>query len=164
MQIQTLLAHSPVVAVPMAGVASTAGPPVARTLGVHLVARHPSSLPNHSRAQKLSFFQASLRSSCGRHPAWATGWCPLGCSSAHSAAHSSKRTAAVHSSAKQQRTARVTHTPQPPPALLLLLLFCKQCYDLTHVLSCMQFDACFLMLVPEFGSGFVMVFWIPLHL
>ena len=157
-QIQILLAHSPVVAVPMAGVASTAGPPVARTLGVHLVARHPSSLPNHSRAQKLSFFQASLRSSCGRHPAWATGWCPLGCSSAHSAAQSSKRTAAAHSSsAKQQRTARVTHTPQPPPALLLLL-FCKQCYDLTHVLSCMQFDACFLMLVPDLGSGFVMVF------
>ena len=156
-QIQILLAHSPVVAVPMAGVASTAGPPVARTLGVHLVARHPSSLPNHSRAQKLSFFQASLRSSCGRHPAWATGWCPLGCSSAHSAAQSSKRTAAVHSSsAKQQRTARVTHTPQPPPALLLLL-FCKQCYNLTHVLSCMRFDAYFLMLVPEFGSGFVMI-------
>ena len=104
-QIQILLAHSPVVAVPMAGVASTAGPPVARTLGVHLVARHPSSLPNHSRAQKLSFFQASLRSSCGCHPAWATGWCPLGCSSAHSAAQSSKRTAAVHSSsAQQQRT------------------------------------------------------------
>ena len=145
-QIQILLAHSPVVAVPMAGVASTAGPPVARTLGVHLVARHPSSLPNHSRAQKLSFFQASLRSSCGRHPAWATGWCPLGCSSAHSEAQSSsaqqqrkaasalhqRRAAAHSSSAQQQRTARVTHTPQPPPALLLLL-FCKQCYNLTHV-------------------------------
>ena len=106
LQIQTLLAHSPVVAVPMAGVASTAGPPVARTLGVHLVARHPSSLPNHSRAQKLSFFQASLRSSCGRHPAWATGWCPLGCSSAHSAAQSSKRTAAAQSSS----ALRASHT------------------------------------------------------
>ena len=116
-QIQTLLAHSPVVAVPMAGVASTAGPPVARTLGVHLVARHPSSLPNHSRAQKLSFFQASLRSSCGRHPAWATGWCPLGCSSAHSAAQSSKRTthstAAEHSSSAQQQRTAAAHNAQP---------------------------------------------------
>ena len=48
LQIQTLLAHSPVVAVAMAGVAPTTGPPVARTLGVHLVAWHPSSLLNHS--------------------------------------------------------------------------------------------------------------------
>ena len=83
----------PIIAVSMAGVTSAACSTVARTIRVHLVAWHPSSLPNQSWAQKLSLFTAELLWPPSHLADWLV---PTGLRTAHS---------------------RVTHTPPPPPSL-----------------------------------------------
>ena len=83
----------------MAGVAATAGSPIARTLRVHLVARHLlSSL--HFDHSELASSTSSLgrRSCCAGHPAWlSTGrWWPpmLGWSTPAQAARTQTHTVA----------------------------------------------------------------------
>ena len=109
-------AHSPVVAVSMAGVTSAAGFPVARTLRVHLVAWHPSSLPNHTaELKKAQFFlnRANFTEELLWPPSRRDNWLvPTGL---HWVAHPAPR---------------VTHTAPP----LLPLLFCTPCDNLTHIL------------------------------
>ena len=120
---------SPIVAVPnpMAWVAATAGSPIARTLRVHLVARHLlSSL--HFDHSELASSTSSLgrRSCCAGHPAWlSTGrWWPpmLGWSTPAQAARTQTHTVAkplctlhkartqTHTGAKPYGTLRIARS------------------------------------------------------